>query len=115
MGWRKLSLGPRMPVAADRKPSEQPPFEAIQDINPCTGKLITLTFTGTARIHELSDHFTPHGYGTVVTSDGWTGTFNRQLIFHGERVATLRFHDMELDAGTASESFSVLDWSTSPP
>lgn len=84
-----------MHVAA-AKPIEVPLFEELDDINPCTGETITLTFAGTAFIREFDDHFLLVARGTVVTSDGFSGSFNRQLVFHGDRVATLRFHDMEI-------------------
>jgi hypothetical protein len=45
-----LSLVPVSAVPAP--PVETPFFEEVQDINPCTGELITLTFTGVAVVHE---------------------------------------------------------------
>jgi hypothetical protein len=78
-------------------PIETPLFEQFQDINPCTGELITLTFTGVAVIHEIGDLFHLRGYGDVVTSDGYFGAFNRTFVFKGDQVATLRFHDMEVN------------------
>jgi hypothetical protein len=90
-----ILLGGSMHVAA-AKPIEVPLFEELDDINPCTGETITLTFAGTAFIREFDDHFLLVARGTVVTSDGFSGSFNRQLVFHGDRVATLRFHDMEI-------------------
>ncbi len=55
--------------------------------------------TGFARIQEFGDHYTLHGYGTVTTTDGWTGTFNREYVINGDHVITMRFHDMELSNG----------------
>ena len=77
-----------------------PLLEVIVDFNPCTSEPITLTFTGMARIREFDDHFLLVARGSVVTSDGYSGTFNRQLVFHGDRVVHLRFHDMEVNNET---------------
>jgi hypothetical protein len=100
--WALVSIGSLTCVfAADAAPPvETPLFEQFQDVNPCTGELITLTFTGVAVIHEVGDRFHLRGSGEVVTSDGYTGTFNRTFFFKGDQVATLRFHDMEVNSVT---------------
>jgi hypothetical protein len=90
---------PPGPIAASR-PVEVPFFEEFQDINPCTGQLVTYTFTGTARIQESDDRSILVARGSVVTSDGFTGSFNRQFVFIGGRVTHLRFHDMEVSSET---------------
>jgi hypothetical protein len=97
-----LSIGSLayVPAADAAPPVETPLFEQFQDINPCTGELITLTFTGVAVIHEVGDMFHLRGYGQVITSDGYSGTFNRTFFFKGDQVATLRFHDMEVNSVT---------------
>ena len=77
-------------------PVSQPLFEQIFDVNPCTDEIITLTFTGTAIIRSSGDHFTLRASGTVTTSDGYEGTFNRNFVLIGERVEVFRFHDMEV-------------------
>ena len=77
-----------------------PLFVEFDDINPCTGVVIHLTFTGTARIQAFDDHFILVGKGTVLTSDGFSGTFNHQFVFQGDQMAVLRFHDMEVSDET---------------
>jgi hypothetical protein len=85
------------PIAA-APPPEFPIFEQEQDINPCTGELITLTFEGVIRVQEVGDHLVLHSSGTVTTDDGGFGAFQSQEIIHDEHVATFRSHDMELYA-----------------
>jgi hypothetical protein len=93
-----LSTAPAVTLAAP--PASQPLFEQIQDVNPCTDRIITLTFTGTAVTRTSGDHFILRAGGTVVTSDGYEGSFNLNFVVIGDRVETLRFHDTELsDAG----------------
>lgn len=77
-------------------PASQPLFEQFDDVNPCTDEIITLTFVGTAVVRSSGDHFTLRASGTVTTSDGFEGSFNRNFVVIGDRVETLRFHDMEM-------------------
>jgi hypothetical protein len=83
-------------AAQAQPPFEEPIFQEVDDINPCTGGDITLTFEGTRRVQLVGDHRIVHAWGTVTTSDGYTGKFNRQLVFIGDRVETRRFFDMEV-------------------
>ncbi len=93
-----LSISPLVSFAAP--PTSQPLFEQITDVNPCTDEIITLTLTGTAVVRSSGDHFTLRASGTVITSDGYEGTFNRNFVVIGDRVETLRFHDMEVSNTT---------------
>ena len=77
-----------------------PLFDEITDVNPCTGETITLTFTGTAFVQEFDDHSLLVASGTVVTSDGFSGSFEWLFVFQGDRVTHLRFHDMEVSDET---------------
>ena len=83
-------------VAFAAPPVSQPLFEQFDDVNPCTDEIITLTFVGTAVVRSSGDHFTLRASGTVTTSDGFEGSFNRNFVVIGDRVETLRFHDMEM-------------------
>lgn len=89
-----LSGAPSYAVASP--PTSEPLFEQFDDVNPCTDEIVTLTFTGTAFVRSSGDHFTLRASGTVTTSDGFEGTFNRNFVVIGDRVETLRFHDMEI-------------------
>jgi hypothetical protein len=83
-------------MAAAQAPVEVPFFESLQDVNPCTGDIVTYTFTGTARILESTDQFILVAKGSAATSDGFYGDFNRQYIIQGDHVAHFRFHDTEV-------------------
>lgn len=95
-----LSPAAVSPIAASRAPVEVPLFEQFDDLNPCTGAVVTITFTGTARIHQFGNHSMLVANGSVATSDGFTGSFNRQIVVHGDRVTHARFHDMEVNQAT---------------
>jgi hypothetical protein len=89
-------------------PTSQPLFEQFDDVNPCTDEIITLTFTGTAFVQSSGDHFILRASGTVTTSDGFEGSFNRNFVVIGDRVETLRFHDMELSDGTGQRVIAAV-------
>jgi len=89
-----------MGIASAQSPTQVPLFEQFQDLNPCTGAVVTYTFSGTARIIEFDDHFILVAKGSVVTSDGFSGSFNRQFVVQGDQVTVLRFHDMEMSGAT---------------
>ena len=97
--WIVILVGGSMHVAA-AEPIVVPLVDEFVDVNPCTGETITLTFGGTALIWEFDGHFLLVASGTVVTSDAFSGSFNRQFVFYGDRVSTLRFHDMEVSDET---------------
>ncbi|MGQ0797596.1 MAG: hypothetical protein ACT4OI_07030 [Methanobacteriota archaeon] len=89
-----------MGIASAQAPIEVPLFEEFSDLNLCTDEVVTYTFTGTARISEFDGHFILVARGSVVTSDGFSGSFNRQFVFQDDRVTVLRFHDMEVSDET---------------
>jgi hypothetical protein len=86
-------------VSSRQAPAEEPFTEVFEDVNPCTGNVVTYTFSGTARVRESGDDLFLVAKGTVVTSDGFTGSFNRQFIIN-DNVTHLRFHDMEASSQT---------------
>ena len=71
-------------------------FIAAGEVNPCTGETISIRYEGTRRTQVVDDHRVVHIAGTVTTSDGYVGTFNRQLVFHGTDVVTRRFFETEV-------------------
>jgi hypothetical protein len=79
-------------------PVEIPISEVVEDVNPCTGEPITITFTGVGFVHEEGDRYIFRGVGTVVTSDGFVGTFNRNYFIKGDQIFRVRFHDMEVSS-----------------
>jgi hypothetical protein len=60
------------------------------------GEPETLTFSGTLRIQEFGRQTIIHGSGSVTTTEGYVGMFNRQFVFQGDQVTTLHFFDMEI-------------------
>jgi len=81
-------------------PVEIPISEVVDDVNPCTGEPITITFTGVGFVHEDDDRYIFRGVGTVVTSDGFVGTFNRNYFIKGDQIFRVRFHDMEVSSSS---------------
>ena len=95
---RAALTAPHLAVQASAAPEEVPFFEQFDGDN--CGEFVTFTFTGTARIQQQGDRYLLVARGTVTTSNGFSGTFNRQYVFKGDRVAILRFHDMEVSSDT---------------
>ena len=95
-------------VVTSHAPVEVPLNVQFNDINFCTGQIVTYTMTGTARVQQQGDRYLLVARGTVVTSDGFAGTFNRTFIIKGDQVTHLRFHDMETSSATGQRQvFSV--------
>jgi hypothetical protein len=77
-------------------PVEFPHLDVVDDVNPCTGQAITLTFASTVRVTEFDDHFVAHYSGTVTTTDGGSGHYRIQQVSNGDgHVTTQHNHDME--------------------
>ena len=75
-----LALGAILPATAANDHT-LPPTEVFQDINPCTGLLVTITEVYKNFVyHESTDanggvHFTGTNNGTISTNDGFSGRF----------------------------------------
>jgi len=69
--------------------------------NSCTGELATFTFTGQMKVEQRGGFYHLIAHGTVETSDGWTGRFNRTFVIIDDKVFVVRFHDMEVQADPA--------------
>jgi len=108
IGGPAAPTGPMMTantVAAAPDVTTSPFLLEFDDFNPCTGLVEHFVFEGTRRIETFGAHTVVHISGTVTTSDGWVGTFNRQLVFQGDD-ATLRFFDMEVGPTAARQLFT---------
>jgi hypothetical protein len=79
----------------------------FDDVNPCTGLLEHFDFEGTVRVLTFDDHTVVHIAGTVATSDGWVGKFNRQFVFQANET-TARFLDMEVGPTHARQLFRAV-------
>lgn len=83
------------------QPIEVPLYEQFDDFNYCDNmNPITYTMEGTARIQTIGDRTVLNGKGTVTTSDGFVGPFNRTFLFKGDDILLMRFHDTELNSAT---------------
>lgn len=77
----------------------------FDDFNGCTGEPEHFVFDGTQNVQSFGDHQVIHIAGTVTTSDGWVGKFNRQLVNQGDEV-TWRFLDMEVGPDGQRQMFT---------
>lgn len=85
---------------AAQSPADVPLLVVIDDINPCTGLPVTLTYEGTASIQEFGNHFVLHVNGTVETTDGFSGIFNWTILSQSDHVVHVSAHDMEMSDAT---------------
>lgn len=74
--------------------------------NACTGQVETLTFSGSLRIQSSDGVTIVHGSGSVITTAGYAGVFNRQFVFKGDQVTTLHFLDMEIGPTSQRQLFT---------
>ena len=102
----KIDPQPRLSINAAGSVTEEPFHLFFYDVNPCTGLTESFSFDGTARVQSVGDLTVVHISGTVTTSDGWQGVFNRQFVFKGDQVITARFFDMEVGANHERQLFT---------
>jgi hypothetical protein len=65
-------------------PAEVPIFQVFTDINPCSGETMTVTFAGTARVHEHGDRLIETAHRTITTSDGFVGRGVNSFVSNGQ-------------------------------
>jgi hypothetical protein len=101
------------PAAADR-PTEFPILDVFQDVNPCTGNPMTVTFVGTVFVHSHDSRTVAIAHRTITTSDGFVGHGTDSFVENGQ-VVMARMYDVMTNASgdrfRASAVF-VLDLST---
>ena len=87
----------------------------FDDINPCTGDPMTVTFTGTFYIHVHGDREVVRAQRTITTSDGFIGHGTDNFVINGQ-VVMFRQTDILTNASTGerfrARSVFVLDLST---
>ncbi|MFL5496504.1 MAG: hypothetical protein ACJ8DC_19115 [Gemmatimonadales bacterium] len=106
---------PRMEAAS--APIEVPIFVQFEDVNPCSGLVITVTFTGTARIVEHNGHVVVHERRTISTSDGFEGRGTDTFVDNGN-IQKFTLNDMltnESGDRIRAHLLLVIDLSTTPP
>jgi hypothetical protein len=109
-----LALALAAPAAAD-PPTEFPILDVFEDVNPCTGDVMTVTFTGTFFVHEHGSRAVVRGERTITTSDGFVGHGTDSFVDNGQ-VLMFRQTDIMTNASTGqrfrARGVFVLDLST---
>jgi hypothetical protein len=101
------------PAAADQ-PTEFPILEVFQDVNPCTGNIMTVTFVGTAFVHSHDSRTVAIAHRTITTSDGFVGHGTDSFVENGQ-VLMSRITDIMTNASGdrfRARGVFVLDLST---
>jgi hypothetical protein len=104
-------------VQAASAPVEVPIFAQFEDVNPCSGLVHTITFTGTARIHEHDGRVVVHAQRTITTSSGFEGRGRDTFVYNG-KIQKVTANDMltnESGDRIRAHIVLVLDLSTTPP
>jgi hypothetical protein len=102
-----------LPAAAD-PPTSFEFTDVFTDVNPCTGETMTVTFVGTAFVHEHGSRIVVRAERTITTSDGFVGHGTDTFVDNGQ-VLVSRLDDM-LANGSGdrfrAQGVFVLDLST---
>ena len=108
-----VALAFAVPAAAD-PPTEFPILDVFEDVNPCTGDVMTVTFTGTFFVHEHDSRAVVRGERTITTSDGFVGHGTDSFVDNGQ---VLVFRQADIMTNASGDHFRarglfVLDIST---
>jgi hypothetical protein len=108
-----LALTFAAPAAAD-PPTEFPILDVFEDVNPCTGEAMTVTFEGTAFVHEHGSRVLGRAERTITTSDGFVGHGTDSFVDNGQVVS---FRQTDIMTNASGDRFRargvfVLDLST---
>jgi hypothetical protein len=96
-----VALAFAAPAAAD-PPTEFPIFDVFPDVNPCTGSPMTVTFVGTASVHEHGSRIVVHAHRTITTSDGFVGHGTDSFVDNGQ---VLKFRQTDIMTNAAGDRF----------
>ncbi len=80
-------------VAVAGAPNPIPIFEQFDDVNPCSGLIHTVTFTGTAWIQETDGRTVVREKRTITTSSGFLGRGSDTFVDNGN-IQKLTLNDM---------------------
>jgi hypothetical protein len=109
-----VALAFAAPAAAD-PPTEFPILDVFPDVNPCTGDPMTVTFVGTAFVHEHDSRVVVRAERTITTSDGSVGHGTDSVVANGQ-VVMFRQTDIMTNASGGyrfrARGLFVLDLST---
>jgi hypothetical protein len=108
-----VALAFAVPAAADA-PTQFPILDVFEDVNPCTGDVMTVTFTGTFFVHEHGSRMVVRGDRTITTSDGFVGHGTDNFVDNGQVVM---FRQTDILTNASGQHFRarglfVLDLST---
>jgi hypothetical protein len=108
-----VALAFAVPAAADA-PTEFPILDVFPDVNPCTGDDMTVTFVGTAFVHEHGSRIVVRAERTITTSDGFVGHGTDSFVDNGQ---VLVFRQTDIMTNASGDRFRargvfVLDIST---
>jgi hypothetical protein len=108
-----VALAFAAPAAADA-PTEFPILDVFSDVNPCTGDPMTVTFVGTAFVHEHGSRVVVRAQRTITTSDGFVGHGTDSFVDNGQ---VIKFRQTDIMTNASGDHFRarglfVLDLST---
>jgi hypothetical protein len=105
-------------VAYADKPTEyQAETVVIEELNPCTGLLHTLTINVTIREHIHNGRLIRSGQRTITTDTGFIGQGTEQLVING-KVSKFTQNDLLMNAAgdrIRAHRVYVWNWATDPP
>ena len=78
-----VALAFPVPAAAN-PPVEEPILDVFTDINPCSGEEMTVTFVGSALVHEHGERVIAIAHRTITTSDGFEGHGVDSFVDNGQ-------------------------------
>jgi hypothetical protein len=108
-----VALAFAVPAAAD-PPTQFPILDVFPDVNPCTGNPMTVTFVGTAYVHDHDGRSVARAERTITTSDGFVGHGTDNFVDNGQ---VIRFRQTDIMTNASGDRFRargvfVLDIST---
>jgi hypothetical protein len=72
--------------AAANAPMEFPILDVFDDVNPCTGEPMTVTFVGTVLVHVHDSREVNIAHRTITTSDGFVGHGTDSFVDNGQII-----------------------------
>ena len=103
-----------VPAAADR-PITFPQADVFQDVNPCTGATMMVTFAVTVYLHSHGSREVARAERVITTSDGSVGRGTDSFVDNGQ-IVMFRFTDIMTNASAGyrfrARGVFVLDIST---
>lgn len=100
--------------AAAGPPITEAFVDVFDDVNPCTGEVMTVRFDGVAYIHEHGSRVVVRAERTITTSDGFVGHGTDSFVDNGQII---KFRQTDIMTNASGDHFRangvfVLDLST---